>query len=143
MSEVCQVQVQLLRNLKKYSLRPSKQKKSKGHVKKPATLQVLRNLLLELLFVKVGSINTILLRTNSYISEVSSLSYFLLDFSLVKRREKKELLREKTRNHLLFLSQYFFHKSTMGEKSARSLLQREKHGSTKSDVSKILFPDIG
>ena len=96
-----------------------------------------------LLFIKTGSINTILLKTNSYIKEVSSLSYFLLDFSLVKREENRELFREKTRNHLLFVSQYFFRKSTMGENSAQSLVQREKHGSAKSDVSKILFPDTG
>ena len=31
----------------------------------------------------------------------------------------------------------------MGENSAQSLPQREKHRAAKSDVSKILFPDIG
>ena len=31
----------------------------------------------------------------------------------------------------------------MGERSAPSPLQKEKRGSAKSDVPKVLFPDIG
>ena len=31
----------------------------------------------------------------------------------------------------------------MGESSAPSLLQEKKRGSAKSDVSKVLYPDIG
>ena len=38
MAEVCQVQLQLLRKSQENSLRPSKEKKSKAHDKKPATL---------------------------------------------------------------------------------------------------------
>ena len=36
-----------------------------------------------------------------------------------------------------------FHKNTVGESEAPSLLQKEKRRSAKSDVSKKLFPDIG
>ena len=31
----------------------------------------------------------------------------------------------------------------MGERSAPSPFQKEKRGSAKSDISKVLFPDIG
>ena len=34
-------------------------------------------------------------------------------------------------------------KNTVGESGAPSLLQKEKRRSAKSDVSKVLFPDIG
>ena len=34
-------------------------------------------------------------------------------------------------------------KNTVGESSAPLLRQKEKRGSAKSDVSKVLFPDIG
>ena len=37
----------------------------------------------------------------------------------------------------------FFHKNAVGERGAPSLLQKEKRESAKSDVSKVLFPDIG
>ena len=37
----------------------------------------------------------------------------------------------------------FFHKNTVGESKAPSLLQKEKRRSAKSDVLKVLFPDIG
>ena len=37
----------------------------------------------------------------------------------------------------------FFHKNTLGESGALSLLQIEKRWSAKSDVSKVLFLDIG
>ena len=37
----------------------------------------------------------------------------------------------------------FFHKNTVGESKAPSLLQKEKRGSAKSDASKVLFPGIG
>ena len=37
----------------------------------------------------------------------------------------------------------FFHKNTVGECETPSLLQKEKRWSAKSDVSKVLFPDIG
>ena len=37
----------------------------------------------------------------------------------------------------------FFHKSTVGESETPSLLQKEKRRSAKSDVSNVLFPDIG
>ena len=37
----------------------------------------------------------------------------------------------------------FFHKNTVGESEVPSLLQKEKRGSAKSNVSKVLFPDIG
>ena len=37
----------------------------------------------------------------------------------------------------------FFHKNTLEESGTPSLLQKEKIGSAKSDVLKVLFPDIG
>ena len=37
----------------------------------------------------------------------------------------------------------FFHKNTVGECEIPSLLQKENRRSGKSDVSKVLFPDIG
>ena len=37
----------------------------------------------------------------------------------------------------------FFHKNTVGESEAPSLLQKKKRRSAKSDVLKVLFPDIG
>ena len=37
----------------------------------------------------------------------------------------------------------FFHKNTVGECETPSLLQKEKRGYAKSDVSKRLFPDMG
>ena len=36
----------------------------------------------------------------------------------------------------------FFHKSTVGESETPSLLQKEKRRSAKSDVSKVLFPEL-
>ena len=36
-----------------------------------------------------------------------------------------------------------FHKNTLEESGAPSLLQKEKRRSAKSEVSKVLFPDIG
>ena len=42
-----------------------------------------------------------------------------------------------------FLTIIIFHKDTVGEKSTTSLLQKEKSGSAKSAVSKVLFPDTG
>ena len=37
----------------------------------------------------------------------------------------------------------FFHKNAVGKSEAPSLLQKEKRRSAKSDVLKVLFPDIG
>ena len=37
----------------------------------------------------------------------------------------------------------FFHKNTVAESETPSQLQKEKRGSAKSDVSKVLFLDIG
>ena len=36
----------------------------------------------------------------------------------------------------------FFHKNIVGESEENSLLQKETRRSAKSDVSKVLFPDI-
>ena len=35
------------------------------------------------------------------------------------------------------------HKNTMGEREAPTILQKEKSGSVKSDVLKVLFPGVG
>ena len=37
----------------------------------------------------------------------------------------------------------FFHKNTVVETGAPSLLQKEKRRSAKSNVLKVLYPDIG
>ena len=96
-----------------------------------------------LLLIKTGFINAILLKINLYIQEVSSLSYLLCDFSPVKRREKTNSL-EKGHKIIFFLfHNNFIHKNTVGESEAPLLLQKEKRGSAKSDLSKVLFPDIG
>ena len=72
MSEVCQVQVQLLRKLQENSWRLSKEKSGKAQVKKSATLlniyffsRILLGLKqFVLLFIETGFINTILSKIN-------------------------------------------------------------------------------
>ena len=41
------------------------------------------------------------------------------------------------------LHNIFFHKNIVGENTPPSLFLDEKRRSAKSDVSKVLFPDIG
>ena len=43
----------------------------------------------------------------------------------------------------LFVRNIFFHKNMVGESSPPSWFLKEKRRSAKSDVSKVLFPDIG
>ena len=148
------MQVQLLRKLQENSLRMSK-KNGKAQAKNSATLlniyyftSTFQGIWLGLeqfvlLFIKTGFINTILSKINSYIQEVSSLSYLLFDFSLVKRREKTNSLEREHKIICLMFRNNFFHKSTVRESEAPSLLRKEKRRSAKSDVSKVLFPDIG
>ena len=96
-----------------------------------------------LLFIKTGFINAILLKINLYILEVSSLGYLLFDF-LHSKGGKRQILLEREHEIICFMFlNNFFHKNTVGESEAPSLFQKEKRRSAKSDVSKVIFPDIG
>ena len=75
-----------------------------------------------LLFMKTGFINTILLKINLYIQEVSSLSYLFFDFSAVKRWEKTNALERVHKVICFMFCNTFFHKNTVGESVASSLL---------------------
>ena len=96
-----------------------------------------------LLFIKTSLINTILFKINPYICEVFSFSYLLFAFSPVKRREKKNLLERKHEIICFMFRNNFFHKNSVRESGTSSLLQKERYGSAKSDVSKVLISDIG
>ena len=63
----------------------------------------------------------------------------LFDFSTVKKREQTNSLGSEHKN-ICFM---FCNKNTVGESEVPSLLQKEKRRSSKSGVSKVLFPDIG
>ena len=67
----------------------------------------------------------------------------LFDFSPVKRREKINSLEREHKIICLMFRNNFFHKDTVRESEAPSLLQKEKRRSGKPDVSKVLFPDFG
>ena len=73
-------------------------------------------------FVQCGLINTALLEVNLYIQEVCSLSYLLFDFSPIKTREKKNSLEGKDEIIFFMFCNNFFHKNTVGESEAPSLL---------------------
>ena len=67
----------------------------------------------------------------------------LFDFSIVKSREKTKSLEREHEIICFMFCNIFFHKNTVGaDEAPSSLLQKEKRGSAKSDVSKVLFPDI-
>ena len=51
--------------------------------------------------------------------------------------------RENRKSFVSCFAINFFHKNTMGKGSAPTLFQKENRRSAKSDVSKVLFPDIG
>ena len=138
-------------------MRLSKEKNGKTQVKNSVTLlniyyftSTFQGILLGLkqfvlVFIKTGFINTILSKINLYIQEVSSLRYLLFYFSPVKRREKTNPLERQRKVICLMLCNNFFSIRTLCEREseAPSQLQKEKRGSAKSDVSKVLFPDIG
>ena len=120
MSEVCQVQVQLLRKLQENSWRLSKEKSGKAQVKKSATLlniyffsRILLGLKqFVLLFIETGFINTILSKIN-FISNKFLPSAIC---SLIFLQSKG--FGQRTQNYLFHVSQYFFHKKTVGESEA-------------------------
>ena len=65
-------------------------------------------------------------------------------FPPINRREKTNSLeREHEIICFMLFRNNFFHKNTVGESKAPSLLQKEKRGSAKSDASKVLSPGIG
>ena len=139
MSEVCVVQVQLLTKLQENSLRPSKERDCKVHAKSTTLLiyyitSIFQGISLGfkqfvLLFIKTGFINIYNTLINLYIWEVSSLSYLLFDFSPVKRHEKTHSLEREHDIICFMFCNIFFHKNIVGE--------------SKSDVLKVLFPEIG
>ena len=75
----------------------------------------------------------------SFFSQLFAISFF----SSQKGRKSKTL--DKKREIICFMFRNnFFHRNTLGKSGgAPSLLQKEKRGSAKSDVPKVLFPDIG
>ena len=112
--------------------------------------QILSNSLL--LFIKTGLINRI--RLGSFLQNTSLYAYrmFLVQlFSIIcsliflqsKGRKRKSLWREKTKSFVSCFTIIIFHKNTVGEKNTPSLLEKEKSGSVKSAVLKVLFPDAG
>ena len=129
MSQVYQVQVQVLGKFQENSFRPTKEKARKVLVKKPTTLLniyyftiffkefrwVLSNSLF--LFIKTGFI----------------LSVICCWISLQSKGRNKDLFGEKTLNHLFHMCHYnFSHKNTVEEGDAPSLPPKEKRGSAKS-----------
>ena len=82
-----------------------------------------------LLFIETGFINIIL----SKINFISNKFFFSAICSLIFLQSRDKLFGKRTL--------YSVH--TVGESGAPSLLQKEKRRSAKSEVSKVLFPDIG
>ena len=76
--------------------------------------------------------------TGSFFSQL-----FVLCFFSSPKGQKDKLFGKRTRNHLFHVLQYCFYKITVEESEAYSLFQKEKRGSAKSDVFKVLFSDIG
>ena len=69
--------------------------------------------------------------------------YLFFEFSAVIKQVQENSL-ERTHEITCFcFAINSFHKDPMGKRRVPSLLQRENRGSEKSDVSKVLFPDIG
>ena len=97
-----------------------------------------------MLFIKTSFINNTYntLKISVYIQEVSSLSYFFFDFAPVKRQKKTNPLEIEHEIICFMFRNNFFHKNTMEESEAPSLLYKEKRECAKSDVSKMLFPKI-
>ena len=96
------------------------------------------------MFIETGFINTILSKINFISSKFLLSAILFFDFSTVKRREKTNSLdREHKTICFMFRNIFFLNKNTVGECETPSLLQKEKRRSAKSDVSKVLFPDIG
>ena len=94
------------------------------------TASVLSNsLVLSVLFKKTDLMSTMLLKN------IHTCRKFL-------RREEKNSLERKHEIICFMLRNNFFHKNTVGEGSAPSVALK-KCRSAKSDVSKVLFPDIG
>ena len=91
------------------------------------------------LFKKTGLMNTMLLK-NIYTCRKFLLSAI---YCLIFLQSKDSLERKHEIICFMFRNT-FFHKNTVGEGSAQNLqCTKKKCGSAKSDVSKVLFPDIG
>ena len=93
-----------------------------------------------LLFIETGFINAILLKIN-FISSKFLLSHIC---SLIFLQSKGGKIQTLWIENICFMFRNnFFHKNTVAESETPSLLQKRKRGSAKSDVSKVLFLDIG
>ena len=66
----------------------------------------------------------------------------LFDFSTVKRQEKRNSL-DREHENIFFMFTIIFSIKTAGECETPLLLKKKKGRSEKSDVSNVLFPDIG
>ena len=64
-------------------------------------------------------------------------------FSPVQRRKKTNSLEREHEIICFMFCNNCFYKITVEESEAYSLFQKEKRGSAKSDVFKVLFSDIG
>ena len=90
-----------------------------------------------------NALKKIFLHLGSFFFQLFTIYCLIL---LQSKGGKKETILEKTEKNTkscFMFCNNFFHKNTMGESSAPSLLQEKKRGSAKSDVSKVLYPDIG
>ena len=67
----------------------------------------------------------------------------LLEMFLFVFFKEKLFVKKKFIIICIMLRNIFFHKNIVGENSPPSQFLKEKCGSAKSDVSKVLFPDIG
>ena len=66
-----------------------------------------------------------------------------LNFLQSKGRKRKTLWRENTKSLVSCFAIIFFYKISVGESRAPSATSKQKRGSVKSGVSKVLFPGIG
>ena len=74
--------------------------------------------------------------------EVSSISHLLFNSSQVKRQKEKNSLERKHEIICFMFRNNFFDRNAVEEQRTLTALKK-KRGSAKSDVSKVLFPDIG
>ena len=95
-----------------------------------------------LIFIETGFINIILSKIN-FISSKFLLSAICSLIFLQSKGGKRQTLCKEHKNICFMFRNNFFHKNTVGECEIPSLLQKENRRSGKSDVSKVLFPDIG
>ena len=94
-------------------------------------------------FIETGFINIILSKINFISSKFLLSAICSLIFLQSKGGKRQTPWIENTKTFVSCFAIIFFHKNTVGECEIPSLLQKENRRSGKSDVSKVLFPDIG